>query len=69
LTYLLITHDLSLVGQVADYVAVMHQGTIVEQGTMQRVFGNPQHTHTRELLAVTQDLESAFQATAPEVRK
>ncbi len=32
LTYLLITHDLSLVGQVADYIAVMHQGSIVERG-------------------------------------
>ena len=41
LTYLLITHDLSLVGQVADYIAVMHQGTIVECGTRQRVFGTP----------------------------
>jgi ABC-type microcin C transport system duplicated ATPase subunit YejF len=69
LTYLLITHDLGLVGQVADYIAVMHQGTIVEQGTMQRVFANPQHTHTRELLAATRGLELAFQGTEPEVRK
>jgi ABC-type glutathione transport system ATPase component len=69
LTYLLITHDLSLVGRVADYIAVMHQGTIVEQGTTQQVFGNPQHTHTCELLAATRGLESAFQATEPEVRK
>ena len=42
LTYLFITHDLSLVGQVADYIAVMHQGSIVECGTRQRVFGSPQ---------------------------
>jgi ABC-type multidrug transport system fused ATPase/permease subunit len=69
LAYLLITHDLGLVGQVADYIAVMHQGTIVDQGTMQQVFGDPQHTHTRELLAATWGLESAFQATEPEVRK
>lgn len=69
LTYLLITHDLSLVGQVADYIAVMHEGTIVEQGSTQRVFGNPQHTETRELLAAARGLESAFQTTEPEVRK
>ena len=53
----------------ADYIAVMHQGTIVEHGTMQRVFGNPQHIHTRELLAATRGLEYAFQATEPGVRK
>jgi ABC-type glutathione transport system ATPase component len=69
LTYLLITHDLSLVGQVADYIAVMHQGTIVEHGTMQCVFGNPQHAHTRALLDATQHLESAFRAAQPEVRR
>jgi len=68
LTYLLITHDLSLVGQVADYIAVMHQGSIVERGTRQRVFGNAQHAHTRELLAATQDLESAFRAAQPGVQ-
>jgi ABC-type glutathione transport system ATPase component len=69
LTYLLITHDLSLVGQVADYIAVMHQGSIVEHGTTPRVFGNPQHAHTRALLAATQHLESAFRAAQPEVRR
>jgi ABC-type glutathione transport system ATPase component len=68
LTYLLITHDLSLVGQVADFIAVMYQGTVVESGTRQRVFGNPQHEYTRDLLAATLGLESAFHATQPEVR-
>jgi len=61
LTYLLISHDLSLVGQVAEFVAVMHRGKIVEQGSRQEVFDNPQHAHTRELLASDQILESAFQ--------
>ena len=68
LTYLLITHDLSLVGQMADYIAVMHQGSIVEHGTRERVFGSPQQAHTRKLLAATQDLESAFRAAQPEGR-
>ncbi len=68
LTYLLITHDLSLVGQVADFIAVMHQGTIVEHGTTQQVFGSPQHTHTRELLGAARTLEAAFQASQSEVR-
>jgi ABC-type glutathione transport system ATPase component len=69
LTYLLITHDLSLVGQVADYIAVMHQGTIVEHGTTQRVFGSPQHAHTRELLGSTRSMEAALQVSQSEVRR
>lgn len=60
LTYLLISHDLSLVGQVADFVAVMHQGRIVERGSRQQVFTSPQHAHTRELLGSVRILESAF---------
>jgi peptide/nickel transport system ATP-binding protein len=60
LTYLLISHDLSLVGQVADFVAVMHQGRIVEQGTRQDVFANPRHSHTRELLGSVRLVESSF---------
>src|SRR6202050_3462841 len=50
LTYLLISHDLSLVGQVADFVAVMHQGRVVEQGTQQEVFANPRNQTRREML-------------------
>jgi ABC-type glutathione transport system ATPase component len=60
LTYLLISHDLSLVGQVADFVAVMHRGRIVEQGPRQQVFSSPQHAHTRELLASVGIIEAAF---------
>jgi ABC-type oligopeptide transport system ATPase subunit len=60
LTYLLISHDLSLVGQVADSVAVMHQGRIVEHGAPQDIFAHPQHPHTRELLGSVRLVESAF---------
>jgi ABC-type glutathione transport system ATPase component len=60
LTYLLISHDLSLVGQVADFVAVMQRGRIVEQGSRQDIFGRPEHAHTRELLSSCRVLESAF---------
>jgi len=60
LTYLLISHDLSLVGQVADFVAVMHQGRLVEQGTTQEIFARPQHAHTRELLDSCRMVETAF---------
>jgi microcin C transport system ATP-binding protein len=48
---LLITHDLTIVRKVADRVAVMTQGEIVETGTTDSVFDNPQHAYTRHLLA------------------
>ncbi|MFW7269681.1 dipeptide ABC transporter ATP-binding protein [Gluconacetobacter sp. Hr-1-5] len=50
---LFITHDLSVVEQVADRVVVMENGTIVEEGLVDAVFSNPQHSYTRQLLAAT----------------
>jgi len=47
---LLITHDFGVVAQVADDVAVMHLGKIVEQGSVREVLKNPQHPYTRALL-------------------
>jgi len=48
---LFITHDLSVVAQIADRVAVMQLGKIVEQGTRDDVLFAPQHEYTKELLA------------------
>ncbi|WP_295957966.1 ABC transporter ATP-binding protein [Rhodoferax sp.] len=48
---LLITHDLHLVRQFADRVAVMERGRIVETGAVAGVFQNPQHAYTRKLIA------------------
>jgi microcin C transport system ATP-binding protein len=47
---LLITHDLSVVSKVADRVAVMTQGEIVEQGDINSVMNSPQHNYTRHLI-------------------
>jgi oligopeptide/dipeptide ABC transporter ATP-binding protein len=50
LTYLIISHDLSVVRQVADRVAVMYLGRIVESGSSQALFEDPQHPYTQALL-------------------
>jgi microcin C transport system ATP-binding protein len=47
---LLITHDLNLVRKFADRVAVMEDGYLVEQGSVDSVFANPQHAYTRKLI-------------------
>jgi len=51
LSYLFVSHDLSVVKHLAHRVAVMHKGKIVEQGDGDQVFANPQQDYTRRLLA------------------
>ncbi|MBF7995685.1 dipeptide ABC transporter ATP-binding protein [Rahnella laticis] len=48
---LLISHDLSVVGQLADRILVMHQGKVVEEGTGEKLLSTPDHPYTRQLLA------------------
>lgn len=51
LSYLFVAHDLALVRHIADRVAVMYLGRIVETGTVAAVYGNPTHPYTRCLLS------------------
>jgi ABC-type dipeptide/oligopeptide/nickel transport system ATPase component len=57
LSMLFITHDLGVVRQVADRVAVMRRGELVESADAQSLFAAPQHEYTRELLAAAVDLD------------
>jgi peptide/nickel transport system ATP-binding protein len=51
MAYLFVSHDLSVVRQVADEVAVMYLGKIVETGSAERIYRQPRHPYTRALLA------------------
>ncbi|MBP1039771.1 ABC transporter ATP-binding protein [Vagococcus sp. BWB3-3] len=51
LTYLFISHDLSMVRYISDRIAVMYLGKLVELGPTEAIFSNPQHAYTKRLLA------------------
>ncbi len=53
LAFLFISHDLSVVRHIANDVMVMYLGRVVEQGTRDQLFGNPQHPYTKALLSAT----------------
>jgi ABC-type glutathione transport system ATPase component len=65
LTYLFITHDFAMAGHLADEIAVMEQGKVVELGAADRVLREPEHEVTRRLIAATPRLGAA--AHAPQV--
>ncbi|HEY0670413.1 MAG TPA: ABC transporter ATP-binding protein [Sphingobacteriaceae bacterium] len=51
MSLIFISHDLGVIGEIADEVVVMYQGKIVEKASIQDIFSNPQHPYTRGLLA------------------
>ena len=59
LTYLYISHDLRMAGYLADEIAVMQRGKIVESGSVGEVFSHPKHPHTRVLIASIPGWEGA----------
>ena len=65
LSYIFITHNLSVVEYIADRVAVMYLGRIVEEGPAEDIFKNPAHPYTRALLAAAPMIEEKQLATTP----
>ena len=72
LTYIFISHDLSLMRNFCNRVAIMFRGSICEQGATENIFGNPQHAYTRALLSsipVISDEEAAQKPTVTAAEK
>ena len=55
---MLITHDLGIIAEMADYVVVMYAGRVIEKGTVQEIFHNPMHPYTIGLQRSKPTLES-----------
>ncbi len=58
LSMLFISHDLAVVSQVADRVAVMRNGVLLEEGPKTAIFLSPQHAYTRSLLGAVPTLQT-----------
>ena len=60
LTYLFVTHNLDVVGYLADEVCVMEHGKIIERGTVDQIFDSPQQEYTRHLLDASPSLDPDY---------
>jgi len=60
-----ISHDLSVIAQTVDYVAVMYLGTIVESGPVREIISNPKHPYTQGLIEALPDLNNLDKPLKP----
>ena len=65
LTLAVVTHDMGVIAALADDVAVMREGMIVEQGAVRNLLGAPGHDYTRSLLAATPRIDGPIAARVP----
>ena len=64
LTFLFISHDLSVIKYLSDRIAVMYLGEIVEVGTTEEIFANPKHPYTKALLSAVPELDEKNRSEA-----
>ncbi len=60
MSIMFITHDLGVIAEISDHVAVMFQGNLVEYGDVLDIFSNPKHPYTRSLLACRPSLDTKY---------
>ena len=65
LTYLFISHDLSMVRHISDKIAVMYLGTMVEYGDMEEVYNHPAHPYTQGLLEAVPIADPDYERSNP----
>ena len=69
LTYVFIAHDLAVVEHIADTVAVMNRGVVVEQGSVEQIYRAPQQEYTRALLSAAPHVDTALEEAEVTLRK
>jgi len=57
LSYLFISHDLGIIRHMCDRIGIMYKGRLVEEGTTEDIFSNPQHIYTKRLLSAIPDID------------
>jgi peptide/nickel transport system ATP-binding protein len=67
--YVLVSHDFATVEALADRVAVMHVGKIVESGAARRVLLEPEHPYTQELIAACPKIPSSVSSSVLEEKR
>ena len=68
LTYFFISHDISVVGYIADYIMVMYLGEIVESGTKNNVINNPKHPYTKALISAVPRVDGLSKKKTKQVK-
>jgi oligopeptide transport system ATP-binding protein len=67
MTYLFISHDLKAIQKLADQVAVMYLGKIIEYGPTQQIFNSPQHPYTQALLSAIPEMDTELKKNRPQI--
>ena len=69
ISYLFISHDLGVVKHMCDYIYIMYRGRIVERGTREDIYNNPQHIYTKRLIAAIPSTNLDKAKEVKEIRK